>query len=191
MAAECGEDGGHAVSAGEQEHTGPPGDSGLAGPADAARALLAGRQHKAAEAYAAITAADGALRLAAGHRVSAERAARPAAGPHAAAARAAAAHARARPGPLAQLGTGFRAGREWRRQRPALEAALAAAETQLTAAGQALSAAKDEFTVRVAARAAAAATLRRLTAECAAARAQIAALDDDGAARLRHRDEIR
>jgi hypothetical protein len=75
------------------------------------------------------------------------------------------------------LATGFRAGREWRQRQPALEAALAAAERQLAVARLALSAAKDDFTARVASRAAAAATLRRLTAECAAARAEIAALD--------------
>jgi hypothetical protein len=158
-------------------HARPPRDSGGAGSADAARALLAGLQHDAAEAYAAIAAADEALRVAARHRVDSERALRFAAGRHAAASRAVTAHARGRPGPFAQLATGFRAGREWRQREPALDAALAGAERQLAVARQALSAAKDDFTARVASRAAAAATLRRLTAECAAARAEIAALD--------------
>jgi hypothetical protein len=138
-------------------------------------ALLAGLQHSAADAYAAITAADEALRVLAGQRVAAERALRLAAGRHQAAARAAAAHARSRPGLLAQLATRLRAGREWRRQRAALETALAAAGRQLAAARQALSEAKDEFAARLAGRTAAAATLRRLTAECAAARGRIAA----------------
>ena len=156
-------------------HARPPRDASGAGSTDAARALLADLQHGAAEAYAAITAADEALRAAARHRVTAERALRLAAGRHAAATRAMAAHVRARPGPFAQLASWFRAGREWRQRQPALDAALAAAERQLAMARQALSAAKDDFTARVARRAAAAATLRHLTAECAAARAQIAA----------------
>jgi chromosome segregation ATPase len=162
-----------------------------------AHARLAGLQHSAAESLAAITAADAALRALAGQRVTAERALRFAAARHHAAARAVAAHERARPGPLSQLATRLRAGRDWRRQRPALEAALAAAELQLTAARQALAEAKDEFTGRLAARATAAATLRRLTAECAAARARIAALDGanppagNTAASFRHRSESR
>lgn len=172
--AACADDGDLAACA---RHARPPRDSGGAGSTDAARARLAGLQHGAAEAYAAIAAADEALRVAAGHRVDGERALRFAAGRHAAASRAVAAHTRARPGPLAQLATGFRAGREWRQRQPVLAAALAAAERQLAVARQALSAAKDGFTARVADRAAAAATLRRLTAECAAARAEIAALD--------------
>jgi hypothetical protein len=158
-------------------HVRPTRDTGGAGSAEAARALLAGLQHGAAEAYAAIAAADEALRVAARHRVTSERALRLAAGRHAAASRAVAAHARAMPGPFAQLATWFRAGREWRQRQPALEAALAGAERQLAVARQALSAAKDDFTARVAGRAAVAATLRRLTAECEAARAQIAALE--------------
>ncbi len=44
-------------------------------------------------------------------------------------------------------------------------------------ARQALSAAKDDFTARVASRAAVAATLRRLTAECAAVLSQVAAAE--------------
>ncbi len=158
-------------------HARPTRAGGGAGRADAGRALLAGLQHGAAEAYAAIVAADEALRAAARHRVTSERALRLAAGRHAAASRAVAAHARARPGPFAQVATWFRAGREWRRRQPALEAALASAERQLAVARQALSAAKDDFTARVASRAAVAAPLRGLTAECEAVRAQIAALD--------------
>lgn len=173
----CQEDGELAACAG---HARPPRDSGGAMSADTARALLAGLQQGAAEAYAAITAADEALRVAARHRVTTERALRLAAARHAAATRAVAAHARARPGPFAQLASCFRAGREWRRRQPGLEAARTAAERQLAMARQALSAAKDDFTAQVARRAGVAATLRRLTAECAAARAQIAALDSSG-----------
>jgi hypothetical protein len=176
------DEGDRAARAGREGHAVRPQDAAAvaAGPADAARAVLAGLQQSAADAYAAITAADDALRVLAGRRVTAERALRRAAARHAAAARAAAAHARARPGPFAQLATGLRARREWRQQRPVLEAALGAAERQLTMARQVLSAAKADFTAGVSARAEVAATLRRLTAECAAARAQIAAADGGG-----------
>jgi hypothetical protein len=161
------------------------------GHTDAARALLTSLQYRAAEAYAAIVAADEALRLLAGHRVTAERALRLTAARHQAAVRAVAAHERAIPGPLVQLATQLRAGREWRRQRPALREALADAERQLAAARHGLSEVKHDFTARLAARAAAAATLRHLTAECAAALSQIAAADGgdppggDAAASLR------
>ena len=152
---------------------------------DAARAQLATLQRSAAEAYTAITVADDGLRVLATHRVTAERALRLAAARHQAAARAVAAHARTRPGPFAQLATRFRARGEWRREQPALEAALADTQRQLAAARQALAAAKQDFTAGISARAEVAATLRRLTAECAAVRAQIAA------ASLPGRDENR
>jgi hypothetical protein len=148
------------------------------GTRDATRARLADAQRGAAEAYAAITAADDVLRVVARRRVTAERAVRLAAARHQAASRAAVAHTRTRPGPFAQLATWFRAGREWRRAQPVLEAALADAERQVAVARQALSETKGDFIARLAERAAAAATLRRLTTECAAARAEIAA--DDG-----------
>ena len=96
--------------------------------ANAARARLALLRGSAAEAYAAITSADAALRTLAEHRVAAEGALRHAAARHRAAARAVAAHARVRPGPLAQLATRFRAGRHWRERRTALAAAAADAE---------------------------------------------------------------
>jgi hypothetical protein len=185
MSAMRDDEGDRAVRPGGDGRGGRPEDADGAGRADTAGALLAGLQHSAAEAYAAITLADDALRVFAGRRVTAERALRFAAARHAAAARAAAAHARARPGPFAQLVSRFRARREWGEQRPGLEAALSAAEPQLTAARQELSAAKSDFTDRLAARAAAAATLRRLTAECAAVRAEITA------ASLRDPDESR
>lgn len=153
-------------------------DGGTAGGGpDAARARLAGLQRDAAEAYAAITAADEALRVLARHRVTAERALRLAAARHQAVSRAVAAHARARPGPLARLATRFRAERQWRQQRPELESALTAAARQLSMARQALSDVKEDFAARLAVRATAAAALRSLTADCAAARAQIARAD--------------
>lgn len=173
-------------------------DGGTAdGGPDAARARLAGLQRDAAEAYAAITAADEALRALARHRVTAERALRLAAARHQAASRAAAAHARGRPGPFARLATRFRTDRQWRQQRPELQSALAAAERQLSVARQALSDAKEDFAARLAARATAAATLRSLTADCAAARAEIAGADGGphpagtAAAGLHGRDENR
>jgi hypothetical protein len=198
MPAERGEDGANAAWAADEGHARPPGDEagGRGGDggrgdggrgdggrrADAARARLGDLQQSAAEAYAAIAAADDALRVFALRRVAAERGLRLAAARHAAASRAAAAHARARPGPIAQLATGFRARREWRQQQPAFAAALTAADRQLGTARRALSEAKDDFTARLAARAAAAATLLRLTAQCAAERAEIAAADGAGAA---------
>jgi hypothetical protein len=190
------DDGDRAERAGDGDNERRPEGAGDLGRADAARDRLAGLQHSAAEAYAAITAADDALRVAARQRVTAERALRLAAARHQAAARAAAAHARAKPGPFAQLASRFRAGREWRQARPAVEAAIADAEQLAVTARRALSDAKGDFTARLAVRAAAAATLRRLTAECAAARAQIAALDGgsgprggNAAAILRHQDQ--
>ncbi len=146
-----------------------------AGNADEARARLADLQLCAAEAYAEISLADDALRALARRRMTAERDLRLAAVRHHAAERAAAAHAQARPGPVAQLGSRFRARTQWRQARPPLDAALADAERQLRAARRALSAVKHDFTARLAVRAAAAARLRRLTAECGAALARIAA----------------
>jgi hypothetical protein len=174
-------------------HARPSGEPDGGESADAARVRLAGLQHGAAEAYAAITAADAALQVLAGHRVAAERALRLAAARHQAASLAAAVHARARPGPFARLATRFGATGKWRRQRPGLESALADAERQLRAARQALSQVKGDFMARLAVRAAAAARLRHLTAECGAALARIAAAagppGEDAAASLRGADE--
>lgn len=163
------------------------GNADEAGSADAARARLAELRHSAAETYAEITVADDALRVLARHRMTAERNLRLAAVRHQAAERAAAGHAQARPGPAAQLTTRFRARARWRQARPALDAALADAERQLCAARQALSEVKRDFAARLAVRAAAAAKLRHLTAECGAALARIAGGDsvhppDDNAA---------
>ena len=136
--------------------------------ADTARARLALLQDRAAAAYAAITAADAVLRVLAEHRVAAEGVLRHAATGHQAASRAVTGHQRAKPGPLAQLATWFRAGREWRERQAALATAAAAAELSLADPRRTLSQVKAEFAVQLNARAEAVAELRRLTAECAA-----------------------
>jgi hypothetical protein len=141
--------------------------------ASAARARLALLQDSAAAAYAAITAADAVLGVLAEHRVAAEGVLRRAATGHHAASRAVTAHQRARPGPLAQLATWFRAGREWRERQSALAAAVADAELPLAEPRRTLSQVKAEFAVQLNARAEAVAELRRLTAECAAVRAEL------------------
>ncbi|HEY3882271.1 MAG TPA: hypothetical protein VGM12_27080 [Trebonia sp.] len=151
--------------------------------ATAARARLAALQRGAAGAYATITEADAALRTVAARRVAAERVLRHAAAVRQAAVRAAAAHARAQPGLFGQLASGLRARARWRRGQAALDAAVAEAERRLADARRALAPARDEFAAHVRARGEAAAALRRLTAECAAARAEITAcLGDHGQA---------
>jgi hypothetical protein len=139
-----------------------------------ARARLALLRDSAAAAYAAITAADAVLCGLAEHRVAAEGVLRHAATGHHAASRAVTAHQRAKPGPLAQLATWFRAGREWRERQAELAAAVAGAELPLAGARRTLSQVKGEFTVQLNARAEAVAELRRLTAECAAVIEEIA-----------------
>jgi hypothetical protein len=150
----------------EEQHARPP---------DAAGARLASLRASAAGAYDAIVAADDALSVLAGRRVAAERVLRDVAMLHRVAARAAQAHARARPGPVAQLASRLRAGREWRERRSILAEALSDAERLLADTQQALADVKQEFAARLQARAAAVAELRRLTAECAAAREELAA----------------
>jgi hypothetical protein len=142
---------------------------------DAAGARLAILRASAAGAYDAIVAADEALRVLAGRRVAAERVLRHVATLHQVAARAADAHARARPGPVALLASRLRAGREWRERRAILAQALTDAERLLADTRQALADVKQEFAARLGARAEAVAELRRLTGECAAARAELAA----------------
>ena len=111
----------------------PPAD----GDAPPACSRLAALQDRAADAYAAVTAADAELRALAGLRVAAERVLRRA---------------------LLAAGT----------ERAALDDARRAAARL-----------RDEFAARLAARAEAVTALRRLTADCAAARAE--ASDDAGA----------
>jgi chromosome segregation ATPase len=150
------------------------------------RARLTALQDAAAAAYDEITAADAALRALARRRVSAERAARHAAAVRQDAVRAAAAGARDRPGLLAEVASGFRARSRWRSRRAGLDAAVSAAQPPLDAARRSLSEVRDEFAAQVQARAEAVTVLRRLTAQCAAARAQLAAnagsADSDGGA---------
>jgi hypothetical protein len=140
---------------------------------DAARTRLALLRLSAAEAYAAITGADADLRALAVCRVAAEGILRHAVARHHAASRAVTAHQRARPGPLLQLVTWFRAGREWRVRQAALVAAAADAELPLADARRGLSQVKAEFATQVHVRAEAVTELRRLTAECAATREEI------------------
>lgn len=145
----------------------------------AAVARLASLRASAAGAYDAIVAADDALAVLAGRRVAAERVLRHVATLHGVAARAAHAHALARPGPAALLASRLRAGREWRQRRAILAAALADADQLLADTRQALADVKLEFTARLRSRAEAVAELRRLTAECAAARDELDAAAEE------------
>src|SRR6266702_2539022 len=120
---------------------------------DAARTRRALLRGSAAEAHAAITAADADLRALAACRVAAEGILRQAAARHHAAARAVTAHQRPRPGPLVQLVTWFRAGREWRERQAALVAAVADAELPLAAARRTVSRVMAEFAGQANARA--------------------------------------
>jgi hypothetical protein len=140
----------------------------------AAGARLTVLRASAAGAYDAIVAAEEAQGILAGRRVAAERVLRHVAMLHRIAARAAAAHARARPGPVALLATRLRAGREWRERRAILEQALTDAEQLLADTQRALAEVKAEFAARLAARAEAVTELRRLTDACAAARDELA-----------------
>jgi chromosome segregation ATPase len=149
--------------------------------ARAARGRLAALQDRAADAYAAVTAADAALRAVTARRVTVEKALRQAASVRATAVRAAAAHTRARPGLAVTLASGLRARSRWRSEQALLDAAVAAAARPLADARQALSQVREEFAAHLRARGAAAAALRRLTAECAAARAEVTACLSGGA----------
>jgi hypothetical protein len=128
----------------------------------------------AATAYASITAAEETLRALAGQRVAAERSLRAAWDRHASVMKALDAHARAKPGLRASLATRFGAGREWRARRAVLDDALRDHGAPVEAAQRAIAEAQAQFATAVHARADAAATLRRLTAECAAAQEAIA-----------------
>jgi hypothetical protein len=134
--------------------------------ASAAITRLAALRRDAAAAYATISAADTALHALARQRVAGERVLRGALARQQAASRALAAHARAKPGRLAQLLTGFRAGREWLTRQADLNAALREASEPLTAARRTVSGVKREFAAQVRTRAEAGAALRRLTADC-------------------------
>jgi hypothetical protein len=125
-------------------------------------------------AYDAITAAEGTLRALADQRVDAERSLRAAWYRHAAAAKALDAHARAAPGLRALLATRFGARREWRDRQALLENALRDHAVPVDAAQRAVAEIQAQFAATVRERAEAAAALRRLTVECAAAQEAIA-----------------
>jgi len=145
----------------------------------ARRAALAGRlaalRDRASAAYAAITAAEAELAVIAAERVTAERALRQAVAERTAAAQAAGAHQRARPSVLAQLASGLRAWPDWRQRQAALNTAVTAADQPVTAARRAVAEIREEFAAQVRSRGEAATELRRLTAQCAAVQAELAA----------------
>jgi TPP-dependent trihydroxycyclohexane-1,2-dione (THcHDO) dehydratase len=143
------------------------------GAASAALTRLTDLRRDAATAYATISDADAALHALAGQRVAGERVLRHALARHQAASRALAAHARAKPGRLTHLLSGFRAGREWLARQEDLNAAVREAAGPLTAARQTVSGVKREFAAQVHTRAEAVTALRRLTAECVTVLAEI------------------
>jgi hypothetical protein len=147
-----------------------------------ARARLTGLRRDAGVSYASITAAEDTLRALAGARVAAERSLRAACHRHLAAAKALDAHARAKPGLRASLSARFGARREWRARQGALDAALRDRATGVDAAQRASAEVQARFAAAVHARAESAGTLRRLTAECAAAQEVIARGDAEFAA---------
>ena len=157
----------HAGRVDRADHTAEGHEAGEA-VGGAALARLAGLRRDAADAYAAISAADTALEALARQRVAGERVLRQAWSRHQAASRALAAHERAKPGLPAQLRSGFRAGRTWLTRRADLDVALREAVAPLTSARRAVSAVKREFAAQVHARAEAVRALRGLTAECVA-----------------------
>jgi hypothetical protein len=135
---------------------------------------LTGLRQDAAAVYASITAAEDTLRTLAGQRVSAERSLRAALHRHGAAVKDLEAHARAKPRLRVQLSSRFGAGREWHARQDELEAALRDRAVPVDAAQRELAQVQAQFAEAVHARQDAAATLRRLTAECAEAQEEIA-----------------
>jgi glutamine synthetase adenylyltransferase len=156
-----------AADADRGDHAGPEHVRGTA------LARLAELRRDANAAYVAISAADAALESLAGQRVAGERVLRGALARYQAASRALAAHARAKPGRVAQLRSGFRAGREWLARQTDLNAAVREANGPLTAARRTVSGVKSEFAAQVRVRAEAATALRRLTAECVTVLAEV------------------
>jgi hypothetical protein len=141
--------------------------------AEAALALsrLPGLRREAAAAYDAITVVEDRLRTLASQRVAAERSLRADWHRYGATLQALDAHARVKPGLLALLATRFRAQREWRARRDSLEEARRGHASVVDSAQWAAAQIQAEFAVAVRERAAASATLRRLSAECAASHA--------------------
>jgi hypothetical protein len=144
--------------------------------AKAAEALLRlpGLRQDASIAYDSITAAEDRAHTLAGQRVAAERSLRAAWYKYGSVVKHLHAHARAKPGLRASLATGFRASREWRGRQAELDAALREHAVPVEAAQQAIAEAQDRFAATVRARAEAAATLRRLSIECALAQEAVA-----------------
>lgn len=138
---------------------------------------LTGLRQDAAAVYASITAVEDTLRTLAGQRVSAERSLRAALHRHGAAVKDLEAHARAKPrlrAQLSQLSSRFGTVREWRARQDELEAALRDRAVPVDAAQRELAQVQAQFAEAVYTRQDAAATLRRLTAECAEAQEEIA-----------------
>jgi hypothetical protein len=128
----------------------------------------------AATAYDAITAAESKLRALAGQRVAAELSLRAASYRHAAVTQALDAHARAKPRLCVLLATRFRARRDWRGRQALLDNVLCDSAGLLDAARRVITEIQAQFAATVDERAEAVATLRRLTAECAAAQQAVA-----------------
>jgi hypothetical protein len=134
-----------------------------------AQARLPELRRDASVSYDSITAAEDTLRALAGARVTAERSLRAACHRYQAAAKALDAHARAKPGLRAALSTRFGARQEWRARQGALDAALRDCAAHVDTAQRAIAEVRAGFAAAVHAREESVATLRRLTAECAAA----------------------
>ncbi|MGH3209278.1 MAG: DEAD/DEAH box helicase, partial [Trebonia sp.] len=127
----------------------------------------------AATAYASITDAEETLRRLAGQRVAAERSLRAACHQYGSAKKALDAHARAKPRLRASLPSAFAVRREWRAKQAVLADAVRDRAAPVEAAQRAIAEVRACFATAVHARAEAAATLRRLTGECAAAQEAI------------------
>jgi hypothetical protein len=124
----------------------------------------------AATAYDAVSAAEDRLRTLADQRVSAERTLRDAWHRYGTVLQAQDAHTRAKPGLPALLATRFGARREWLARQASLEQTRGDHAAVTDSAQWALTQIQAEFAAAVRERTAAAAALRRLSAECAVAR---------------------
>jgi hypothetical protein len=142
---------------------------------DAAQAVirLSVLRQDAATAQASVTAAEDSMRALVAQRAAAEGALRAAWRRYGSVVKALHAHAATKPGLRATLATRFGASREWRARRAVLGDALREHAVPVEAAQRAIADVQGEFAGAARARARAAATLRRLTAECADAQAVI------------------
>jgi hypothetical protein len=139
-----------------------------------AQARLPGLRQDAATAYASIGGAEDTRGALAGQRVAAERSLRAACHRYQAAAKDLDAHAGAKPTLRASLSTRLGARKEWRARQGELGTALRDRAAFVSTAQLEITEVQAQFAAAVRARAESAATLRRLTAECAAAQAVIA-----------------